>query len=127
MTTRSKTAAFAAKFGDGGFLSGFLDQFPEGFFAELFADLVKACLSGGIAFATDGADARLQAEEAWSSRTKRYDMDVFRPVVVSVQRGARKRGERLNRRQGRLAARQYLDGIRLGERSEMTEVLRENE
>ena len=127
MTTRSKTAAFAAKFGDGGFLSGFLDQFPEGFFADLFAQMLMGCLTGGLAFATDGADAREQAEEAWSSRTERYDMDVFRPVVVSVHLGSRARGERLNRRQGRFAARQYLDGIRLGDRSEMSEVIRENE
>ena len=104
--TRSKTAAFAAKFGDGGFLSGFLDKFPEGFFADLFAEMLKGCLSGGFAFATDGADARLQVEEAWSPRPKRYDMDVFRPVVVSVHRGARARGQRLERREGRFTARQ---------------------
>jgi len=121
-----KTKTFAAKFGDGGFLSGFLGNFPEGFFADLFADLVKSWLSG-CAFATDGADAKRQAEEAWDPRRKRYDRDVFRPAVVSIHRGARNKGQRLDRRQGRLATRQFLDGLRLGDPSEMTEVIRENE
>lgn len=122
-----KTQAFAAKFGDGGFLSGFLDQFPEGFFADLFAELINGWISGGCAFATDGADARRQAEDAWSTRTERYDRDVFRPTVVSLHLIARAKGQRLNRRQGRLAARQHLDGLRLGDRSEMSEVIREIE
>ena len=122
-----RTRAFAARIGDGGFLSGFLDNFEEGFFADLFAELVKAWLSGGCAFATDGADAREQAEDAWSRRRKRYDRDVFRPTVVSIHRLARKKGQRLDPKQARLAARQYLDGIRLGDRSEMSEVIRENE
>lgn len=123
----SKTQAFAAKIGDGGFLSGFLDQFPEGFFADLFAEMLAGCLTGGLMFATDGADARLQAEGAWDPRTEGYYMYAFLPAVVAVHRGARKKGQRLDRRQGRLAARQYIDGIRLGDRSEMSEVIRENE
>lgn len=110
---------FSQKLGDGTFFDGIRGAFPEGFFADLLAQVLMAWI-GGCGLPTSGRDAKEMCGDAWSEGRQRYDRGFFRRATLTVREEARDKGERLTKKQLKTVARVALDGVRLGDDDEMS-------